>query len=114
MPLSQIWGHLEASGEVAISQAPSTTILVAGVAGQRIVVLALEMTASGASTAKLSEVGGDITGAFDLIAGTPISLGDGEKPVCWTSVAGEDLKLVSTGGNVHGLLTYCYAPDAAI
>jgi hypothetical protein len=114
VPLSQVWGNLHASGEVPVNQAPSTVSLVAGVAGQRIVVLTLTLTASAASTAKLTEVAGDLSGAFDLITGVPLDLGDGDDPVCWTTVAGEDLKLITTGGNVHGLLIYALAPDAAI
>lgn len=113
-PLSQVWENLQPGGEVPISQSASTTSLVTGVAGEIIVVLALELTAAASGTAKLTEVAGDVTGAFDLSTGVPLTLGDGVKPLCWTTVAGEDLKLTTTGGPVHGLLTYALAPAAAI
>lgn len=113
MPLSQAWANLQPSGEVLISQTAGTSTLVAGIAGQQIVVMALTLTATAAATAKLTEVAGDITGAFDLATGVPLMLDDGEDPVCWTTVAGEALQLTTTGGAVHGLLSYAIAPAVA-
>lgn len=88
---------------VPIAQgAAGTTQLMAATAGKRSKLMGLLITISVTGTVKFIDGAGDLTGAMNLVAGTPLFVPAGAFPIAQGAI-NSALSLVSTTGAVQGV-----------
>ena len=103
-PLS---GSFSETVTAAVAQGSAgTTSIVTGVAGKKIYVTAICLTLDAAGTLKFTEVAGDLTGPLSIALNGGMVVGDGSRPILWTSTAGEDLKITTGTGKANGWIAY--------
>lgn len=84
-----------------------TTLIVAAVAGKKVVVDCYSVVLAAAGTVKFQSNATDVTGAMDCAIAGGVAIPAGSRPLFETAV-GEALNMVTTGGAGKGHLTYHY------
>lgn len=95
--------------KVAQGAAGATTIATPG-ATQKVYVTGIFLTLDAAGTAKFTETAGDLTGTLSMggAAAPPLVVAS-DRPLLWTSTAGEALTLTTVTGKAQGWINYFVA-----